>query len=166
MKLLLTLVVVVVSAVIIYFFVLGYLSKKSHPLGLVDTQLAVCIKKPNCVCSEYSEDAAHFIQPIDLNSEGVRVNLSPVDVMSTVKEVIAEAGGKILEDHQPQQSSLYLAATFQSSLFGFIDDVEARLDVKNNHLHFRSASRVGHSDLGVNRKRVKHLSDVIMSRLQ
>jgi uncharacterized protein (DUF1499 family) len=166
MKLLLTLAVVVVSAVIIYFFVLSYLSKQSHPLGLVDDKLAACIQKPNCVCSEYPEDKAHFIEPVDLSADVVRLDLSSGDVMSVIKEVIIGAGGKILENDEPQLNSLYLAATFHSSFFGFIDDIEARFDPKNNQLYFRSASRSGHSDFGVNRKRVTQLSDAIMRGLQ
>ncbi|WP_051222214.1 DUF1499 domain-containing protein [Neptunomonas japonica] len=166
MKLLLTLIVVVISAVIIGFFVLSYLTKNNQPLGLVDTKLAACIQKPNCVCSEYPEDTSHFIQPIDLSEAGVRANLSSVEIISTIKEVITDAGGRLQENQGLHSDSLYLAATFHSSLFGFIDDVETRYDPKNNLLHFRSASRAGYSDLGVNRKRVMQLSDAIVRRLQ
>jgi uncharacterized protein (DUF1499 family) len=49
----------------------------------------------------------------------------------------------------------YLAATFQSPLFRFVDDVELRLDRPSGVIHIRSASRVGRSDLGKNRERVE-----------
>lgn len=48
----------------------------------------------------------------------------------------------------------FLHFTFKSGLFGFIDDVEFYLDPQNKVIHFRSASRTGYSDLGVNRKRM------------
>ena len=52
-----------------------------------------------------------------------------------------------------QQESDYLYAVFTSPLMRFKDDVEVYIDESSNLVHFRSASRVGYSDLGVNRKR-------------
>ena len=51
----------------------------------------------------------------------------------------------------------YIYAEFTSFLFRFVDDVEFYFDEKNKTLHFRSASRLGSGDLGVNRKRVDAL---------
>jgi uncharacterized protein (DUF1499 family) len=48
----------------------------------------------------------------------------------------------------------YLAATFSSTIFGFVDDLELRIDPVQKVIHIRSASRVGYSDAGVNRKRI------------
>jgi uncharacterized protein (DUF1499 family) len=45
--------------------------------------------------------------------------------------------------------------TFASALFGFVDDLEIRIDAEVGSIHLRSASRVGKSDLGANRKRVE-----------
>ena len=47
----------------------------------------------------------------------------------------------------------YLAATYHSSLFRFVDDLELRLDAENNKIQMRSASREGYSDIGANKKR-------------
>ena len=55
------------------------------------------------------------------------------------------------------QTSNYLYAEFKSQLMGFVDDVEFYLDPDANVLHVRSASRLGQSDLGVNRKRVEEI---------
>jgi uncharacterized protein (DUF1499 family) len=49
----------------------------------------------------------------------------------------------------------YLHAEFRSRLLGFVDDVEFSIDEAEQLIHFRSASRVGYSDLGVNRKRME-----------
>jgi uncharacterized protein (DUF1499 family) len=38
---------------------------------------------------------------------------------------------------------------------GYIDDVEFALDTNASVIHVRSASRLGESDLGLNRKRVE-----------
>ena len=51
----------------------------------------------------------------------------------------------------------YLYAEFRSRIFRFVDDVEFAVDNENNEVHFRSASRVGHSDLGVNRARMERI---------
>jgi len=50
------------------------------------------------------------------------------------------------------QDGDYVHATFTSAVFRFIDDLELRRE--GRIVHVRSASRVGHSDLGANRKRV------------
>jgi uncharacterized protein (DUF1499 family) len=51
----------------------------------------------------------------------------------------------------------YIHATFKSRIFRFVDDVEFYFDDKEKIVHFKSASRVGHSDLGVNRKRMEEI---------
>jgi uncharacterized protein (DUF1499 family) len=51
----------------------------------------------------------------------------------------------------------YLHAEFTSAVFRFVDDVEFSIDDRNNVIHVRSASRLGFSDLGVNRRRVEDI---------
>ena len=51
----------------------------------------------------------------------------------------------------------YIHAEFSSGLFRFVDDVEFLIDPDTKTIHFRSASRVGRSDLGVNRKRMEEI---------
>jgi uncharacterized protein (DUF1499 family) len=51
----------------------------------------------------------------------------------------------------------YMHVEFRSLIFRFVDDVEFLRDEKNQQIHFRSASRVGHSDLGVNRRRMMEI---------
>jgi len=75
-------------------------------------------------------------------------------------QVIEESGGEItISDGE------YLAATFSVSLFGFIDDVECRLDTSKNRIQIRSASRVGYSDLGVNKKRVEKMTRLFKQKM-
>jgi uncharacterized protein (DUF1499 family) len=51
----------------------------------------------------------------------------------------------------------YVHAECHSRIFRFVDDVEFLLDRAAGVIHVRSASRAGHSDLGVNRARVEAL---------
>ena len=54
-------------------------------------------------------------------------------------------------------SRRYLHAEFKSALLGFVDDVQFMADPAAGVIHMRSASRVGYSDLGANRKRVENI---------
>ena len=51
-----------------------------------------------------------------------------------------------------------------SSFIEHVDDVELRLDAGGKAIYVRSASRVGKSDLGVNRKRVERLRELLKTR--
>lgn len=53
----------------------------------------------------------------------------------------------------------YLHVEFRSALFRFVDDLEFVLDDPARVIHFRSASRTGYYDFGVNRRRMKEISD-------
>jgi uncharacterized protein (DUF1499 family) len=53
----------------------------------------------------------------------------------------------------------YIHAEFRSRLFGFVDDVEFVFDDDAALIRFRSASRTGYADMGVNRKRMEAVSE-------
>lgn len=142
------------TAILVRFAILGYNSKSGEPPGLVSSALAPCPDKPNCVCSEFTEDPTHYIEPIDYSgtaSEKAWANIS---------QVIKESGGEV-----SMANDNYIAATFSVSLFGFVDDVECRLDTSQKTIHIRSASRVGHSDLGVNKKRVSMMTRLFKQKM-
>jgi len=58
----------------------------------------------------------------------------------------------------------YLHAEFTSRLMGYVDDVEFLLDEKAALIQVRSASRLGSSDFGVNRKRVEAIRAALSAR--
>jgi uncharacterized protein (DUF1499 family) len=107
--------------------------------------LAPCPKSPNCVSSR-SEDEEHRVKPFAF------ANL-PEIAWSRLKEVVqAQPRAEIV-----QENGSYLHAEFRSRWFRFVDDVEFYLDTDQKVIHLRSASRIGYSDLGANRKRVEAL---------
>jgi uncharacterized protein (DUF1499 family) len=55
------------------------------------------------------------------------------------------------------QSPDYLYAQCSTRWLKFTDDVEFYLDAPTGVIHVRSASRIGHGDLGVNRARIEAL---------
>ena len=66
MKIMLTLIATLAVVAIIALFVLGFISSDGAAPGLVGDRLARCPDTPNCVCSEYPEDATHYIEPVSL----------------------------------------------------------------------------------------------------
>jgi uncharacterized protein (DUF1499 family) len=54
-----------------------------------------------------------------------------------------------------EEEGHYLHYTFKTWPIPFIDDVEFIIDPDAKVIHYRSASRVGHSDLGVNSRRME-----------
>jgi len=56
-----------------------------------------------------------------------------------------------------EEDETYLHYEVTSLLFRFVDDVEFLFDDDTKTIHFRSASRTGYGDLGVNRTRMEQL---------
>jgi uncharacterized protein (DUF1499 family) len=117
-----------------------FAGKRPNNLGVRDGKLASCPTSPNCVSSQ-STDAVHKIAPLTYTS-------TPEQALADIKSVIPRT--KIITE-----SNEYLYAEFKSALMGFVDDVEFYVDRNANVIHVRSASRLGQSDLGVNRQRVE-----------
>ena len=127
-----------------------FTGKRPSNLGVRDGKLAPCPSTPNCVCSQ-SEDAGHKIEPLTYKS-------TPQVAFTQLKQAIeSQPRTKIIT-----QSPNYLYAEFTSAIMKFVDDVEFYLDEGAKVIHVRSASRLGQSDLGVNRKRI----ETIRAKLQ
>ena len=58
------------------------------------------------------------------------------------------------------RTETYLHATFNSKIFGFVDDVELNAP-STDSLEVRSISRLGDSDLGMNAQRLQRLSEAL-----
>ncbi len=147
LRIVLTVIAILTAVVLVRMAVLGHGSKSGQAPGLVSGNLAPCPDKPNCVCSEFGEDAAHYITPLDYSG------VSEQKAFGELLQIIEELGGEVVVANDE-----YIAAVFSSALFGFVDDVEYRLESTQNRIQIRSASRVGHSDLGVNRKRAEAMT--------
>ncbi|HEY9796645.1 MAG TPA: DUF1499 domain-containing protein [Leptolyngbyaceae cyanobacterium] len=120
-----------------------FAGKRPTNIGVQSGQLAPCPSTPNCVNSK-SQDAEHRIEPLTYNS-------TPTEAMAGLKTVIQnQERTKIITETEN-----YLYAEFTSKLMGFVDDVEFLLDDTAKVIHVRSASRLGKSDLGVNRQRIE-----------
>lgn len=114
-------------------------------------RLEPCPDKSNCVCTTATDDR-HAIRPIGLAKGKFEsgADFDSEEVMSQIAFVVEQTGGSIVE-----RTKSYLRAEYRSRLFRFVDDVEFVVEPASQTIHFRSASRTGVSDFGVNRKRME-----------
>jgi uncharacterized protein (DUF1499 family) len=143
MKIVVWIVLAPVILISLYFVFLS-LTAKPPQAGLVNGRLRPCPATPNCVCSE-DPNLPSGIMPLAFAD-------APAAAWNKLKNAVQAAGGKIQTERDG-----YLHVTFTSRLFRFVDDVEFRLISADGHIHMRSASQVGRSDFGVNRKRLERL---------
>jgi uncharacterized protein (DUF1499 family) len=115
--------------------------------------LTPCPSSPNCVSTE-AADPEHSIAPLEYKA-GADSDLARAATMEAlVRTVEAMKRTRIV-----RRSDTYLHAEYRT-LVGFVDDVEFLLDDDTGTVRFRSASRLGYSDLGVNRKRMERFREM------
>jgi len=121
--------------------------KRPASLGVTAGRFAPCKPTPNCVSSQADRsDAMHYLAPLAAGND-------PRRTFEALEQIVrATPRTKVVRDEAD-----YLYAEYRSRLFGFVDDVEFWLDSRAGVIHVRSASRLGRSDLGVNRTRVEDI---------
>jgi uncharacterized protein (DUF1499 family) len=62
-----------------------------------------------------------------------------------------------------KQEPDYIHAVCRSRIFRFADDVELEFDDEAQQIHFRSASRLGRRDFGVNRQRMEAIRNAFLA---
>ena len=124
--------------------------KRPANLGFRSGHLADCPETPNCVSSQ-ATDKDHFIEPFSYTGD-------KKEAFQRLKKIIeSEERTRIITE-----SENYLHVEFTTAIMRFVDDVEFYFP-DEPLIHVRSASRVGYSDLGVNRRRVEHLRELFSS---
>lgn len=119
-------------------------------LGVRDGRLAPPATTPNSVSSQANLYPDHpqlqyaRIEPLHFSGDGVAA-------MGKLAAVIRKMDGATIVAERPD----YLQAQFKTTLLRFTDDAEFWLDNAAGVIQVRSASRLGQSDLGVNRKRIE-----------
>jgi uncharacterized protein (DUF1499 family) len=130
--------------IVLAMFVVSCASQGKRPRGMADGKLLPCPGRPNCVSSEDGAGPSR-IEPLTFTG-------SPEAAWVCLKRAVQGIGGTI-----EREENDYIWAIFKTRLFRFVDDMEFRMEMKNQVIHVRSASRVGYSDFGVNRRRVEAL---------
>ncbi len=121
-------------------------------LGVTEGRLKPPASTPNSVSSQASLYPGHpqlayaAMEPIKLKGDGA-------ETMRRLATLLrARAGVQVVTD-EPD----YLYAQCSTPVLKFTDDVEFWLDRQAGVIHFRSASRLGRKDFGVNRARMESI---------
>ncbi len=116
-------------------------------------RLPPCPSSPNCVSTQ-AQDEGHAIAPFRYRKSRAEAKEALKDIVRTMPRT------RLVEEDES-----YLHYEFTSLLLRFVDDVEFLLDDENKTIHFRSASRTGYGDLGVNRKRMEEIRSLLGDKL-
>ncbi len=108
---------------------------------MTERAFSPCPDTPNCVSSMETR-IRHYVEPLRYQGSMEVAKKRLLDMINGFGRT------QVLEDSGP-----YIRATFTTFLFRFTDDVEFLIDDEKKLIHMRSASRVGYSDLGANRRR-------------
>lgn len=119
--------------------------RRPNDLGVRNGLLKPVPGSPNAVSSQ-ATGGYHRIEPLRYNGEAE-------PAMAALKSVVESTPRTSIVEERAD----YLYAEFTSGLIGFVDDVEFYFPPDEPLIHVRSASRLGYSDLGVNRKRIEDI---------
>ena len=116
------------------------------PIGITNGRFHPCPNSPNCVSTQ-SNDEKHKMIPIKYNASLEQAKLKILDIIKSLKRTRIKT-----------KTDNYIHIEFRTAIFRFVDDVEFYFDDTEKIIHFRSAARLGYSDLGVNRKRMDFIT--------
>jgi uncharacterized protein (DUF1499 family) len=139
-------VLVVIAAVAIGSWIVVQFMGRNPPPGLGPTAegLAECPDTPNCVCSDCEQPSAKMPPLVFVGD--------PSRIVPELKRVLAIEGIQVIEEREN-----YLHAVAVTPIMRFRDDLEFLIQPEEKKIQFRSASRLGHSDLGKNRARLEKI---------
>jgi uncharacterized protein (DUF1499 family) len=144
---------IIIAIVFIANFYRIYSQNNQVPkLGVENGALAPISKKPNNVSSQAKVD--------DKKVATLAFKETPEATMTAIKKAVETYGGATVKE----ESDSYLYVVFTTSLMKYNDDVEFWLDTENKQVHFRSSSRAGYSDMGLNRKRYDDLAELYIAQ--
>ncbi len=137
--------IILVLLLIVAYAVIGYQNSTPPPLGHTNGQLSPVPTTPNAVSSQ-SQDPRYQVStlPFYQNQE---------QTMAALLLAVQLYDNATIELQQTD----YLYVVFTTPVLGFHDDAEFYLDSASQSVHFRSASRAGYSDGGLNRARYEAL---------
>ena len=130
--------------------IVSYTVSRPRGLGVTAGRLAPCPSTPNCVSTQ-ADEPSHQMAALPYSTSTAEAKQRLLTVIQAYPRTT------IIEENE-----LYLAVIFRSALFRFPDDVEFYFDEPNHLIHFRSASRLGQGDAGVNRARMTALTAAFM----
>ena len=135
------------------FFIKNSPSEKIKTINPAQFIQEKCPGTPNCISTMFPQDSIHFLPPLPFKEN-----------LENSKEIII----KILETYSGaeiiEQQGSFVYAQFIIPIFRFVDDVVFYFDQEAQFIHFRSSARIGDWDLGVNRRRMKKISQLYLKQ--
>jgi uncharacterized protein (DUF1499 family) len=145
-KIMTTILIVIAVFIVLNLGRIYYQNSQAPELGVENGQLKPVSSKPNNVSTQ-AQDAAKKVTPL-------AVKASTAATMAALKQAVSEYGHAKIHT----ESDTYLYVIFTTDLMKYHDDAEFWIDQANGVVHFRSSSRAGYSDMGLNRKRYDALA--------
>ena len=136
---------IIFGLIITLFCNLTFSSSAWAATDINHSRLDPCPSSPNCVVSQ-NGDEEHTIEPITYKSD-----------RATARETLLKVLSVVPRTEVTEQTDDYIHAESTSRIFKFVDDVEFYFPEDEDVIQLRSASRVGESDLGVNRRRIEQI---------
>ena len=124
--------------------------QRPENLGVHNGRLTNCPSNPNCLSSQ-AVDEGHALTPFRYQGEKKAAFERLKKIILSFEKITIVA-----------ENDNYFHIECKSKIMGFVDDLEFFFP-KEKIIHVRSASRIGYSDLGVNRKRVEHFRELFTS---
>lgn len=131
----------------LFFIVFASCSPSQMPnhLGVNEGKFELCPGSPNCVNTQEG------------NKE-LKAWPFQGDLAATRTKVI-QAAQSLSRVELIKETPNYLHFECTTAVWKFIDDVEFYFDTENKVVHYKSASRVGKSDIGANARRMKKMAE-------
>lgn len=141
---------VILTLYILCFFQGSFSNDLMAEINYDQTSLKACPDKPNCLSTVENHLPA----------------LQTTGDLSEIKDAIKKALETFENYKIITEGENYYHIEFTSKIFRFTDDLELVILEKEQLIHCRSASRIGWSDLGANKARVKKLFSAIQAQNQ
>lgn len=140
-----------IPSLLLFLLILDCSGTRPQDIGVRQGRFKPCPDKPNCVNSQSEpSDKIHYIDPVSYT-------LPLLDEQKRIKDRVLSLPRTDLV----QSETGYMHFEFTSMLMRYKDDVEFYLDDSVKLIHIRSASRLGTSDMGVNRKRMEEIRSLL-----
>jgi uncharacterized protein (DUF1499 family) len=146
MKILMTIVVTLAILLAAAFGYIYWQNGQVPELGHSAGQFAPLSPNPNGVSTQ-SSDPAKQVEPWPFKDDEQAT-------MQAIKDAVNAYGGAEIVREEPD----YLRVVFVTPRMRYRDDAEFYLNSETREVHFRSSSRAGKSDLGLNRQRHEQLT--------
>jgi uncharacterized protein (DUF1499 family) len=122
-------------------------------IGIRGNKLAPMPPTPNAVSSQ-TQDLSKYVDPLPLKN-------IDTNYLEKIEDIVKSQGGVIAS-----RTEVYLHAIFTSKGLRFKDDVEFLVNLEEGVVHYRSGSRVGSGDMGVNRNRYEAIKNAYVQSLK